>query len=246
MASSDNFAVVTGVSRGIGAAIAEKLIRDGWKVTGTYNRTEPSAALAESKNFSSVRVDLGSNDQLYEKLHPLVSENTPAVLINNAGISEDSDMEAGDDEWLELWDRTQQINLRASALLSKWCLPAWKEQQKGRLINIASRAAYRGDTAEYAAYAASKAGLVAFGKSLLRNYGKHGLEVYCVAPGFVHTDMAEESAKVHGEDYLTSDIPMGYLPSPEEVAETVAFLASGKSPQLSGSTLHLNGGSYML
>ncbi len=246
MASSSQYALVTGVSRGIGSAIAEKLISDDWDVVGTYNRTEPSATLTESSKFSSVQVNLENNDELYQKLHPLILNNTPAVLINNAGISEDCDMEAWDAEWLELWDRTLQINLQASALLAKWCLQEWKKRQSGRLINIASRAAYRGDTAEYAAYAVSKAGMVAFGKSLLRNYGKAGLEVYCVAPGFVQTDMAKESAKVHGEDYLRSDIPMGYLPSPDEVAETVAFLASGKSPQLSGSTLHLNGGSYML
>lgn len=246
MAGSNPYVLVTGVSRGIGAAIAEQLIGERWQVIGTFNRTQPSDKLTQSELFTPLRVDLGNSGNLSEKLLPIIREYQPEVLVNNAGISEHCDMEADDEEWLALWDRTQQINVRSAAMLAKWHLSHWKEQGRGRLINIASRAAYRGDTAEFAAYAASKAGLVAFGKSMLRNYGKSGIEVYSIAPGFIRTDMAEDSAKVHGEDYLTSDIPMGYLPEPEEVAETVSFLANGKAPQLSGSTIHLNGGSYML
>lgn len=239
-------ALVTGVSRGIGKAIAQKLLDQGWWVIGTYNHNKPTGKITESDCFEPLQVDLSDAAKVTDILKPLIQKRQPEILVNNAGISEDCDLEDSDEAWLELWDRTQQINLRSASLLAKWHLPFWKQRKKGRLINIASRAAYRGDTAEYAAYAASKAGLVAFGKSVLRNYGKFGIEVYSIAPGFINTDMAKEAAEVHGEEYIVSDIPMGYLPEPEQIGETVAFLASGKAPQLSGSTLHLNGGSYML
>ena len=246
MADKENPVLVTGVSRGIGAAIAEKLLADGWRVIGTYNRNQPELDFAGHSRFEPVQADFSDPVQVEQKLKPLIQSQMPEVLVNNAGISENCDVEDSDEAWLELWDRTQQINLRAAALLAKWHIPIWKDRKKGRLINIASRAAYRGDTADFAAYAASKAGMVAFGKSLLRNYGKYGIEVYAIAPGFIKTDMAKDAAEIHGEEYITSDIPMGYLPEPDQVGETAAFLAEGKAPQLSGSTIHLNGGSYMI
>ncbi len=246
MSDSANPVLVTGVSRGIGEAAAKVLLEQGWNVIGTFNHNSPSEELTVYSHFEPLQVDLSDTDQLYSVLQKVVKDRQPEVLVNNAGISESCEMEAADAGWLDLWDRTQQINLRAAALLAKWHLPIWKNKSKGRLINIASRAAYRGDTEEFAAYAASKAGLVAFGKSVLRNYGKFGIEVYSVAPGFINTDMAKDAAEVHGHDYIVSDIPMGYLPEPKEVGETIGFLASGKAPQLSGSTIHLNGGSYML
>jgi NAD(P)-dependent dehydrogenase (short-subunit alcohol dehydrogenase family) len=111
---------------------------------------------------------------------------------------------------------------------------------------VASRAAYRGDTQQYAAYAASKGGMVAMTKSIARDFGKHDISAYSIAPGFIKTDMAIDSIEVYGEEYLTQGMSFDEITSPEEVGELVAFLASGKVPHMTGATFHINGGSYMI
>src|SRR5699024_2610326 len=113
------------------------------------------------------------------------------------------------------------------------------------IINIASRAAYRGDTQEYAAYAAAKAGLVAFTKSIARDFARQDIFAYSIAPGFVETDMAFDSIDTYGKEYLTEGSAFDEITSPEEVAELAAFLATGKVKHMTGATFHINGGSYM-
>ncbi|NBC65375.1 MAG: SDR family oxidoreductase, partial [Bacteroidetes bacterium] len=112
--------------------------------------------------------------------------------------------------------------------------------------NIASRAAYRGDTQEFAAYAASKAGMVAFTKSIARNFSNYGISAYSIAPGFIDTDMASEAKEIHGQEYLIQGSAFDEITSPAEVAKLVAFLAKGDLPHMSGQTFHINGGSYMI
>lgn len=192
-------------------------------------------------------MDLSDRSLMRERLKPLFDrKDRPGVVINNAGINVACDMGENDDRWLENWDRTLQVNLRAPALISKWALESWSEGEGGLIINIASRAAYRGDTQEYASYAASKGGLVAFTKSIARDYGNRGISAYTVAPGFIETDMARESVEVYGEEYLTKGMAFDEITSPEEVGELVAFLSSGRVPHMTGSTFHINGGSYMI
>lgn len=244
--SPQRHALVTGASRGIGFEIARKLLDEGFKVTGTARKSEFSNDLSSNKNFSGVHVDLGSENDIKTNLKPLFSEGVD-VLINNAGISVDADFSVNDDEWLEVWDRTLNVNLRSSALLSKWFVNLHIEHEsKGVLINIASRAAYRGDTQEFAAYAASKAGMVAFTKSIARNFSSKGMSAYSIAPGFIDTDMASEAKDIHGEEYLTQGSAFDEITSPSEVANLVAFLARGDVPHMSGQTFHINGGSYMI
>ncbi|MDZ7720841.1 MAG: SDR family oxidoreductase [Balneolaceae bacterium] len=246
--SSQKHALVTGSSRGIGLEIAKKLLKEGFKVTGTAKKSEFPSELSSSEKFEGIHVDLGSEDQLKVYLKPILTDsNGVDVLINNAGISVDAEFSETDDRWLEVWDRTLNVNLRSSALLSKWFINSHMEDEsKGVLINIASRAAYRGDTQEFAAYAASKSGMVAFTKSIARNFSNKGISAYSIAPGFIDTDMASEAKEIHGEEYLTQGSAFDEITSPAEVANLVAFLAKGDLPHMSGQTFHINAGSYMI
>lgn len=241
------YALVTGASRGIGKSITEKLLQNGARVIGTARSSEFPEAFTDHKDFKGMWIDLAKSDSLSQKLVPLFdSEDPPNVLINNAGIFEESGFDESRENWLETWDRTMSVNLRAPALLSKLALNSWENNGGGILINISSRAAYRGDTQEYAAYAASKGGLVAFTKSIARDFAKKDIFAYSIAPGFIKTDMAMDSIEVYGEEYLTQGMAFDEITSPEQVGELVAFLASGKVSHMTGATFHINGGSYML
>lgn len=247
MELSEKIILVTGASRGIGKSITEKLLEAGGTVIGTARSTAFPKSFSNHDNFDGIHVDLVNTDDLYFKLHPVFErEKAPNVLINNAGIFEDADMDTGDEAWLENWDKTLQVNLRAPALISKWALNRWSQEGEGLLINIASRAAYRGDTQEYASYAASKGGMVAFTKTVARDFGKKGIAAYSIAPGFIKTDMAMDSIEVYGEDYLTEGMAFDEITDPDQVAELVTFLASGKVKHMTGTTFHINGGSYLI
>lgn len=239
--------LVTGSSRGIGLEIAKKLLDDKFRVTGTTRKSEFPDELTSNPSFEPLQADLAEQEEIENFLKPLFDDDLPDILINNAGIFLDADFSVPDESWLEIWDRTMQVNLRASSLLCKWFVNAHVENEsEGIIINIASRAAYRGDTQEYAAYAASKAGMVAFTKSMARNFGKQGITAYSIAPGFIETDMARDSISVYGEEYLTQDSAFDTITSPGEVANLAAFLASGQVKHMTGSTFHINGGSYMI
>jgi len=240
-------ALVTGASRGIGYAITKALLRDGIKVTGTARSSAFSDDLKKNEIFSGLHVDLANESDIKDILGPVLLNETPDILVNNAGIFVDSPIDSADQDWLDVWDKTFQVNLRSSSLLAKWFINAHQRNStEGVLINVASRAAYRGDTQEYAAYAASKAGMVAFTKSVARDYSKKGIYAYSIAPGFIDTDMARESVSVYGEEYLTRDSAFESITKPDDVAEMIAFLCQGKVKHMSGSTFHINGGSYMI
>jgi len=241
------YALVTGASRGIGKSIVQALLDNEHKVIGTARSSEFPDEFSNNEAFEGLHVDLSELRSLKSYLKPIFDRSeAPNVLVNNAGIFEDCDFDEDEEVWLENWDRTLQVNLRAPALLSKWALNRWKKEGRGFLINISSRAAYRGDTQEYASYAASKGGLVAFTKSIARDFGQYGISAYSIAPGFIKTDMAIESIDIYGEDYLTEGMAFDEITSPKEVGELVAFLASGKVPHMTGTTFHINGGSYMI
>jgi len=241
------YALVTGASRGIGKSITKSLLKEDFDVLGTARSSDFPKEFTQHDKFESLYVDLGDPIAIESKLKPIFErEQVPNVLVNNAGVFMESGFENDDESWLKKWDQTMQVNLRAPALLSKWALNRWVKEGEGFLINISSRAAYRGDTQEYSAYAASKGGLVAFTKSVARDFGEHGISAYSIAPGFIKTDMAMDSIDVYGEDYLTEGMAFDEITSPDEVGELVAFLASGKVPHMTGSTFHINGGSYMI
>lgn len=235
--------VLTGSSRGIGRAIALKLLDEGIKVTGTSTSNQSPI---EHNQYAHHKCDLSLEEDI-SILTDLIDQLKPEVVINNAGIFEDADIQSNETSWLKNWDRTMQINLRAPATICRQAVQTWiANNMSGRIINISSRAAYRGDTQEYASYAASKAGLVAFTKSLARDLGKKNITAYNVAPGFVHTDMAENSIEIYGKDYLTRGLALDEIVPPEQVGELVHFIATGNITHMTGQTFHINTGSYIL
>lgn len=240
-------ALVTGSSRGIGEVICSQLLQKGFTVTGTKNRSAVPYKLLNNEHFSVVQADLSDLKSISKALKSYVIEDAPDILVNNAGIFLDGNIELGDDEWLSVWNQTMMVNLTASSLLSKWfingCIQNGKE---GIIINISSRAAYRGDFQQYAAYAASKGGMAAFTKSIARDYSRKGILAYTIAPGFIKTEMAADAIQQFGEQGLTKGAAFDEITPPEEVANLVTWLAEGKVKHMSGSTFHINGGSYMI
>lgn len=239
--------LITGCSRGIGLEIAKSFLDKGWMVIGTAKSTSFPVELTKSESFSGNYVDSANLSRLHDVIYPLVMGLKPDVLVNNAGIFIDVDFESEDELWLSVWDKTMDVNLKSAALLCKWFLQSHTTNKtKGKIINIASRAAYRGDTQEYAAYAASKAGLVALTKSIARDYSKRGIVAFSIAPGFIETDMARDAVNTLGKEYITRDSVFDEITQPQEVAEIVTFLAGGNIQHATGQTFHINGGSYML
>jgi NAD(P)-dependent dehydrogenase (short-subunit alcohol dehydrogenase family) len=235
--------LVTGSSRGIGKSIAELLLANDYEVIGVS--TSPNNQ--STNNYTHIVCDLSEPEEVEKLKQIFLEDEIPEVLINNAGIFMEAQFEDLDEDWMAKWDRTQQVNLRSVALISKWAINAWKEKGiKGGIINIASRAGVRGDTGEYAAYAASKAGLIGLTKSIARSLGEFGITAYSIAPGFVETDMARESIEVYGAEYLTKDLALDSIAPPEQIAEMVLLLASGKLTHATGQTFHINSGSYLV
>ncbi len=236
--------LVTGSSRGIGKAICNSLLVYGYSVIGTS--TKPINDYTNNE-YQHIVCDLSSQQELQKLKEVFTGENPPDVLINNAGMFRDAEFGISDEEWLDTWDITQQVNLRSAALLCKWAINAWTEKGiDGRIINISSRAGMRGDTGEYAAYAASKAGMIGLTKSIARSFGKQGITAYTIAPGFVETDMAIGSIEVYGKDYLTQGLALDDIAPPEEIANLVLLLAEGKLTHATGQTFHINSGSYLI
>lgn len=242
--------LVTGASRGIGLGIAKKMLEAGAKVLLHHNRPSenitalqnlyPEQAFSVSANLSQV----SAVEQLFEAA--IAQLGGVDVLVNNAGIAIESPIEAPERNWLEDWQQTMQVNLTAAALLSrKVILHLTSHKKKGRLIHIASRAAFRGDTLEYIAYAASKGGLVAMSHSLARAYGKQGIASFVVAPGFTQTDMAQDFIEKYGEQHALHDIVLPTLTQPEDIAPMVVLLASGLADHATGTSISINAGSYI-
>ncbi len=236
--------LLTGSSRGIGKAICELLLVNGYSVIGTSTKQINDYT---NNNYRHIVCNLASQNEVQELKKVFNQQNPPEVLINNAGMFRDADFAIEDDEWLETWDITQQVNLRSAALLCKWAINTWAEKGiEGRIINISSRAGMRGDTQEYAAYAASKAGMIGLTKSIARSMGKRGITAYTIAPGFVETDMARESIEIYGAEYLTQGLALNEIAPPEEIANLVQLLAQGKLKHATGQTFHINSGSYLI
>jgi len=234
--------LLTGSSRGIGKAVSELLLVSGYNVIGT-SRTSNSQS---NNQYTHIACDLSKSEEVLKLKDIFEAEEIPEVLINNAGMFEDADFGISDEEWLANWDKTMQVNLRSAALLCKWAINAWKERGiEGRIINISSRAGQRGDTQEYASYAASKAGMIGLTKSIARSFGKDGITAYSIAPGFVDTDMARESIEVYGAEYLIQGLFLDTIAPTEEFANLVLFLAEGKLKHATGQTFHVNSGSYL-
>ncbi len=230
--------LVTGASRGIGKAIVTALLSRNADVIG-HARESASATIG-----ADLSVD-GSAAILWQKALDH-HDGRIDVLINNAGIFEANPLNATTGEWLASWDRTMQINVRASAELCRLAVLHWqKTKTTGRIVNIASRAAHRGDSPDHWHYAASKAAMVAMTKTIARSYAAQDIYAFAVCPGFTMTGMAEDYLASRGGEKLLADIPLGRVATPEEIADVATFCALDAPPSMTGAVLDINGASYV-
>jgi 3-oxoacyl-[acyl-carrier protein] reductase len=245
----DKNILVTGASRGIGAAIARALGQAGARVVVHYSRSKNKAeALAnEAGNGSfTIQAELSEPEQVGQLFGQAVSRvGTLHGLVNNAGIAIRSDISSADSAWISEFEQTLAVNLKATALLCKKAINHFLEKGGGRIVNVSSRAAFRGDTADYMAYAASKGGMVALTRSIARAYGKQGITAFDLAPGFTRTEMAEQFINEYGEDFARQGIALNELTTPENIAPMVVFLQCGMADHATGCTFDMNAGSYV-
>lgn len=223
--------LLTGGTRGIGAAIRGDLDRD-------------TRILA----LSSADGDLSDPDAVARLWSDALTrlDGRVDVLINNAGVFEANPIDGGDADWLAGWNRTLDINLTAAALLCRAAVLHWQGQGRGgRIVNVASRAAHRGDSPAHWHYAASKGGMVAMTKTIARAYAAQGILAFAVAPGFVMTGMADDYLASRGGDKLLADIPLGRVAQPEEIAAIVRFCALDAPASMTGAVIDANGASYV-
>ena len=228
--------LLTGASRGIGAAIRTALA--------------PAATLLGQATRSIdglVAADLGAPGAAADLWKTALERlGSIDVLINNAGVFEANPIDLDDDAWSAGWERTMRINLTASAELCRLAVRHWQERGSGgRIVNVASRAAYRGDSPAHWHYAASKAGMVAMTKSIARGFAKDGVLAFAICPGFTMTGMAEDYLASRGGDKLLADIPLGRVAMPDEVAEMARWLALDAPASMTGAVLDVNGASYV-
>lgn len=231
--------LLTGSSRGIGKAAQMALTERGVTVIG--HRTSPADANCIAADFSN---PLAAQSLWAEALER--SQGAVAAVINNAGLFDANPIDSSDIEWLDSWEETFRINLTAAAQLSRFAIRHWKSQGiGGRLIHVASRAAYRGDSPDHWHYAAAKGGMVAMHKSIARAYASEGILSFAITPGFTDTAMANDYLDSRGGAQLLADIPLGRVAEPEEIARIIAFCALDAPPSMTGAVIDANGASYV-
>lgn len=245
MAFAGQVAVVTGASRGIGAAIAHELAQQGLKVVGTATTDEGAArissALAAHPGCRGANLNVNNAAAVDALVDAVVREHGGLhVLVNNAGITRDMlAMRLKDEDW----DAVLDTNLKAVFRMSRAVMRTMMKQRYGRIISITSVVGAAGNPGQ-ANYAAAKAGVAGMTRALARELGSRGITVNCVAPGFIETDM---TARLPPEQQkaLLGQIPLGHLGKPADIAHAVAFLASPKAGYVTGQELHVNGGMHM-
>lgn len=231
--------LITGASRGIGAAAYALLKSTGHQVRGHSTRGSDELIAGDLADHSAPR---NIWDTALDELGGEID-----VLINNAGIYEAVPDNAPDDEWHAAWHRTLTINLQAAADLSRLAVSHFLDRGGGggRIINIASRAAYRGDSPQHWHYAASKSALIGMTKTIARGYGAQGVLAFAVAPGFTVSEMTDEYLAGRGGAQIVADIPLGRVATTDEVAETIRWLAIDAPASATGNVIDVNGASYV-
>ena len=228
--------LLTGASRGIGAAAFDLLRSSGHDVAGHSTRGSDELIAGDLANPDAPR-------RIWEEA--IARLGRIDVLVNNAGIYEAVAEDAPGADWQAAWQRTLAINLVAAADLSRLAVGHFKQNGGGRIVNVASRAAFRGDSPQHWHYAASKGGMVAMTKSIARAYAAENILAFAVAPGFTVSEMTEEYLAGRGGAAIIADIPLGRVTSTAEVAEAIRWLATDAPAASTGSVIDLNGASYV-
>jgi 3-oxoacyl-[acyl-carrier protein] reductase len=236
-------ALVTGASRGIGAAIADMLATKGARVFGTATSQAGADAIGQRgvAGLTGLVLNVNDADGVAAALQEIgVQASAPTVLVNNAGVTRDQLlMRMGEDDW----ETVLNTNLRSVYRLSKACLRGMMKARHGRIISIASVIGVMGNAGQ-ANYAAAKAGMMGFTRSLAREVGSRGITVNVIAPGFIDTDMTRGLSDAQ-RGAMLKDIPLNRLGEAQDVAAAVHFLASDAAAYITGQTIHVNGGMYM-
>ncbi|HIF83928.1 MAG TPA: SDR family oxidoreductase [Flavobacteriaceae bacterium] len=242
--------LITGASSGIGYEISKELIKEKHKLVLHYNKNKKKLKPLLTKNTHTVSQDLSSSlgaQQLYEQT--IAHFGFPDVLINNAGIAISSSVNTDADFWNSSWNKTLNVNLGAPAYLCKCFINIKRNKNihsRFRIINISSRAAFRGETEDFISYACSKGGVVSLTKTIARSFGKKdNVLAFTIAPGFVKTEMIKDFLNKEGENYIKKGIVLDRLTEPKDISPVVSLIVSGKLDHATGSTIDINGGSYL-
>lgn len=242
--------LVTGGSRGIGAAIVRAVAAAGANVLLHYGKSRAAAEAiqreVDATRCQLIEADLAAGDGA-ATLWRAAEAAAPRIdaLINNAGIFEPTPVDLPAAEWHANWARVMQVNLYAPAELCKLAIPHFRAHGGGKIINVASRAAHRGDAPDQWPYAASKGGLVALTKTIARGFAKDNVLAFVIAPGFTDTEMAYTGMDDAGVERIIADIPLGSMVRPEECGALAAFLCSDPVRHMTGATFDINGASYV-
>ena len=229
--------LLTGASRGIGGATL-KILRDTGHTVAGHSTRGGEGLLAADLGDAGAAAKLW--DVALERLDGRIE-----VLINNAGIYESAPVGLDDAEWFGQWRRTLQVNLVAAGELCRKAIGHFAAEGGGRIVNVSSRAAFRGDSPDHWHYAASKAGLIAMTKTIARAYAAQNILAFAVAPGFTVSEMTEDYLAGRGGAAIVADIPLGRVTSTDEVAEAIRWLAVDAPAAATGTIIDLNGASYV-
>jgi 3-oxoacyl-[acyl-carrier protein] reductase len=236
--------LVTGSSRGIGRAALQALAARGAQVIGHASRPQPQTP----DSPPIIAADFGdplSVQALWDQALDLAGGQIDAV-VNNAGRFEANRLDRSDIEWLDAWEDTMRVNLTSAAQLSRCAVLHWQERGfAGRLVHVASRAAYRGDSPAHWHYAAAKSGMIGMHKTIARAYAGQGILSFAVTPGFTDTSMADDYLASRGGPGLLADIPLGRVATPDEIAAIITFCALDAPPSMTGAVIDANGASYV-
>ncbi len=240
---TDRVVLVTGAAGGIGSATVRTLAGCGAEVVAHDLHAPEKLAGERVHALAADLADPESTRDLWRRA--LAWKGRIDVLVNNAGIYRAAPVEADFSAWIGAWRRTLDVNLIAPAVLCREAIVTFRARGGGIIVNFASRAAWRGDDAEYQCYAASKAAVVAMTKTIARHHGREGITAFAIAPGWVNTAFNKDFFDRYGVAAAAETIPLGEVAEPEDIANTVAFIASGLARHATGATFDLNGASYV-
>ena len=247
-------ALVTGANKGLGLETARQLAQEGMTVLMSARNREKGLEAVQKLKDEELDVELvqlevtneAEVDALIAKID--VTYGKLDVLVNNAGImhsGEPTGVNTAEIVKAEVLKETFDVNFFSLVRLTQKMLPLLRKSDAGRIINVTSRAAYKGETAEYFAYGASKAGMVSLTRSIAKSYGKQGIKAFNIAPGFVRTDMAKEFMQQYGEEHAKGDLALERLTEPKDLAPLITFIASGMADHATGATFDVNAGSFL-